>query len=42
MLVKAELARRIGEIIAEQNITQAEAAELLRIDRLKVAALIRG
>lgn len=42
LLVKAELARKISSIITKQNMTQAEAAELLRIDETKVSALING
>ena len=42
MLVKAELARKISEIITKQQMTQAEAAELLGIDQPKVSALTRG
>jgi predicted XRE-type DNA-binding protein len=41
-LAKAELARRIGEIIAERGLTQAEAADLLHVDQPKVSALLRG
>ena len=39
---RAELARRISEIISEQDLTQEEAADLLGIDQPKVSALIRG
>ncbi len=42
MLIKAELTRRISEIINQRNLTQVEAAELLGIDQPKVSALIRG
>ena len=42
MLVKAELASKIGEIIETRNLTQMEAAEILGIDQPKVSALIRG
>lgn len=42
LLVKAELARKIGDIVTNQNMTQAEAAELLGIDQPKVSALING
>jgi predicted XRE-type DNA-binding protein len=41
-LAKAELARRIGEIIAARRLTQVEAATLLGIDQPKVSALVRG
>jgi len=39
---KAELARRISEIISEQELTQEEAADILGIDQPKVSALTRG
>ena len=42
LLVKADLAIRISEIIDERGLTQAEAAELLGIDQPKVSALVRG
>ena len=42
LLVKAELARKIGSIITNQQITQAEAAEILGIDQPKISALING
>jgi predicted XRE-type DNA-binding protein len=42
LLVKAELARKISGIVTNQNMTQAEAAELLGIDQPKVSALING
>ncbi len=42
LLVKAELARRISSIIANQEMTQSEAAEVLGIDQPKVSALIHG
>ncbi|MCU0570831.1 MAG: helix-turn-helix domain-containing protein [Oculatellaceae cyanobacterium Prado106] len=42
LLVKAELARKISSIIAHQQMTQIEAAELLGIDQPKVSALING
>ncbi len=41
-LIKAELARRISEIITKRHMNQAEAAELLWIDQPKVSALMRG
>ena len=41
-LAKAELARKISEIIAKRRLTQAEAAELLGIDQPKISALARG
>lgn len=42
LLVKAELARKISSIITKQNLTQAQAADLLGIDQPKVSALING
>lgn len=42
LLVKAELTRKISSIITQQQMTQAEAAELLGIDQPKVSALING
>lgn len=42
LLVKAELARKISSIIAQQQMTQAQAPELLGIDQPKVSALING
>lgn len=41
-LAKAKLARRIGEIIEQRGLKQAEAAEVLGIDQAKVSALVRG
>ncbi|MBD2388201.1 helix-turn-helix domain-containing protein [Cylindrospermum sp. FACHB-282] len=42
LIVKAELARKISEIITQQQMTQFEAAELLEIDEPTVSALIKG
>ncbi|MCT7969088.1 helix-turn-helix domain-containing protein [Laspinema sp. D1] len=36
LLVKAELARRISGIIAAQNMTQTEAAEMLGIEQINL------
>ncbi len=41
-LLKAELARKISEIITNGNLTQVQAAEILGIDQPKVSSLIRG
>jgi predicted XRE-type DNA-binding protein len=41
-LLKAELARKISDIITSQNLTQVRAAEILGIDQPKVSLLIRG
>jgi predicted XRE-type DNA-binding protein len=44
LLIKAELAHQISELISERQLTQIEAAELLGIDqpKVKVSALVRG
>lgn len=42
LLVKAELARKISNIITKQNMTEAEASEILKIDQIKVSDLING
>lgn len=42
LLIKAELAHQISELISERKFTQIEAAELLGIDQPKVSALVRG
>ncbi|MBS3026630.1 MAG: XRE family transcriptional regulator [Dolichospermum sp. DET50] len=41
-LLKAELVRKISEIITNLNLTQVQAAEILGIDQPKVSLLIRG
>jgi predicted XRE-type DNA-binding protein len=41
-LAKAELARKISALITKGGLTQAAAAELLKIDQPKVSALVRG
>jgi len=41
-LAKAELARKIAALIEKRGLTQAAAAELLKIDQPKVSALVRG
>jgi predicted XRE-type DNA-binding protein len=41
-LAKAELAHRIIVLIQERGLTQAQAAQLLKIDQPKVSALVRG
>ena len=41
-LAKAELARKIGALIAKRGFTQAAAAEVLQIDQPKVSALVHG
>ncbi|MBE9063801.1 helix-turn-helix domain-containing protein [cf. Phormidesmis sp. LEGE 11477] len=42
LLMKAELADQISDIISQRNLTQVEAANLLGIDQPKVSALMRG
>jgi predicted XRE-type DNA-binding protein len=42
LLVKAELVYRINELIAERQLTQREAADILGVDQPKISALIRG
>lgn len=41
-LIKAELARKISEIIATRQLNQVQAAEVLGIDQPKISALTRG
>ena len=41
-LAKAELARRIGDLIRKRGLTQAQAAKALGVDQPKVSALVRG
>ena len=42
LLVKAELARRISELLEDREITQAEAARLLGTQQTEVSQLLRG
>jgi len=42
MLVKAQLASKIGDIIKSRKLTQAQAAELLGITQPKLSGLLRG
>jgi predicted XRE-type DNA-binding protein len=41
-LAKAELVQRLRELIAERQLTQARAGQLLGLDQPKVSALLRG
>lgn len=41
-LVKAELVRRIRDVIAERRLTQSRAGRLLGLDQPKVSTLLRG
>ena len=40
-LAKAELARKIGMLIAKRGLTQTSAADLLKIDQPKISARVR-
>ena len=42
MLVKAQLATKIGEIIKRRKLTQMQAAELLGMPQPKLSNLLRG
>ncbi len=42
MLVKAQLATKIGEIIQKRKLTQTQAAELLGIPQPKLSNMLRG
>ena len=42
MLIKAELAQKIGAILQKRRLTQVQAAAILRVDQPKVSALLRG
>lgn len=42
MLVKAQLATKIGEIIRRRKLTQVEAAQLLGIPQPKLSNMLRG
>jgi len=42
MLVKAQLASKIGDIIKRRKLTQAQASEILGIPQPKLSGLLRG
>ena len=42
MLIKAQLAAKISEIIARRHLTQAAAAQRLRMPQPKVSKMLRG
>jgi predicted XRE-type DNA-binding protein len=42
MLVKAQLATKIGEIIKRRRLTQVEAAEIVGMQQPKLSGLLRG
>ncbi len=41
-LAKAELARKVGEIITKRHLSQADAAKLLGVDQPKVSNIMNG
>jgi predicted XRE-type DNA-binding protein len=42
MLIKAELAQKIGGILQKRRLTQAQAGEILGVDQPNVSALLCG
>ena len=42
MLIKAQLAAKIGEIIKRRRLTQAEAASIIGLPQPKLSGLLRG
>ena len=42
MLVKAQLVRKIGEIIRREGLTQTEAAKILGLTQPRLSELLRG
>jgi predicted XRE-type DNA-binding protein len=42
MLVKAQLATKIGEIVKRRRLTQVEAAEIVGMPQPKLSGLLRG
>lgn len=42
LLVKAELTRKINSVMTQQNITQAEAAEILGVNLSQLSDLMNG
>lgn len=42
MLVKAQLATKVGDIIKRRKLTQVQAAQLLGITQSKLSGLLRG
>ena len=42
LVLRAELMRKIGEIIAARGLTQTEAGKLMAMDQPRVSALIKG
>jgi predicted XRE-type DNA-binding protein len=42
LVVRADLIRKIGEIVAARSLTQTQVGELMRIDQPRAAALLGG
>jgi predicted XRE-type DNA-binding protein len=42
LVLRAELMRKIGEIVAARGLTQAQAGVLMRMDQPRVSALVKG
>ncbi len=42
LVLRAELMRRVGKIIAARGLTQAQAGELMDMDQPRVSALLTG
>jgi predicted XRE-type DNA-binding protein len=42
LMLKAELAHQISELITARRLSQVQAAEILGVDQPKVSALVRG
>jgi predicted XRE-type DNA-binding protein len=42
LVLRADLMRKIGEIVAARGLTQAQAGVLLRMDQPRVSALVKG
>jgi len=42
MLVRAQLATRIGDVIRQRRLTQSEAAEIVGMPKSKLLGLLRG
>ena len=42
LVLRAGLMRKIGEIIADRGLTQAQAGELISMDQPRVSALLKG
>jgi predicted XRE-type DNA-binding protein len=42
LVLRAELMRKIAEVVAERGLTQVEAGELMHMDQPRVSALLTG